>query len=396
MNVADKPRILLVDDEEQVLRGIAVHLRKQFEVSQATSGTAGLTMVDTAGPFAVVLSDMRMPGLSGAQFLAEVRRRSPDTVRVLLTGQADLESAIAAINDGQVFRFLTKPAPPDRLQAALAEAVRQHQLLTAERDLLENTLRSSLKVLTDVLALVNPEAFSRASRVHEIVQLVGEHLGLKDTWQIQVAAMLSQLGCVTLAPETVRKAYAGEPLDGAQQESFAAHPQVAHGLIASIPRLETVAEIVRRQMDPLDRAAPNGDPTQWPVKVLGTEILKAALKFDALVARCSQSAAVSQLRDEGSMHPTLLQALAEIRLSWDGSSVLSVTLAELRDGMVLHADLLSASGILLASKGMRVGETLLCRLRNFAASTGIREPIDVLVGAREVRGAAERAPALRR
>ena len=98
-----------------MLAGLKLHLRRHFKVLTAESGQRGLELLKERGPFGVVLSDMRMPGMNGAEFLAEVHRLYPLTTRMLLTGYADLDSAIAAINEGQIFRFLTKPVPPSRL-----------------------------------------------------------------------------------------------------------------------------------------------------------------------------------------------------------------------------------------------------------------------------------------
>lgn len=85
-----KPRVLCVDDEPQVLQGVGRVLRRDFEVLTATSGAAGLAVLDEAGPISVVVSDMRMPEMDGAAFLSQVRDRWPDTTRILLTGQADI------------------------------------------------------------------------------------------------------------------------------------------------------------------------------------------------------------------------------------------------------------------------------------------------------------------
>ena len=191
-------RYLIVDDESNLLEGLQRLLRKGFSVDTATGGEAGLNLLAVAGPFAVVMSDMRMPGMNGVQFLTAVRQRWPETVRLMLTGNADIQTAVDAVNEGCVFRFLTKPCPDDVLKGALQAALAQYQLITAEKELLEKTLYGSVKVLTEILALVNPAAFSRASRVHHTVQHLVQQLGLRDAWRYEIAAMLSQIGCVAL------------------------------------------------------------------------------------------------------------------------------------------------------------------------------------------------------
>ncbi len=130
------PRVLLVDDEPAILDGLRRHLRRSFEVATAVGGVEALQLMETSEPFAAVLSDMRMPAMDGAAFLALVRQRHPDTVRMLLTGQSDMESTIAAINDGQIYRFLAKPCPGSTVEAALHDAVELHQQISAERDAL--------------------------------------------------------------------------------------------------------------------------------------------------------------------------------------------------------------------------------------------------------------------
>jgi len=138
-------RVLFVDDEPQVLEGIQRALRKQVEVQTATSGAEGLRLLREAGPFALVVSDMRMPSVSGAQFLMKVREQSPDTVRLVLSGQADLQATIEAVNQGHIYRFLSKPCPVEQLLAAIEDGLKQHRLLVAEKVLLEQTLSGCVK-----------------------------------------------------------------------------------------------------------------------------------------------------------------------------------------------------------------------------------------------------------
>ncbi|MCA9592984.1 MAG: response regulator, partial [Myxococcales bacterium] len=210
MEEAALERILLVDDEPLVLEGLARQLGWEFEVSTAPSGARALELVQSEGPFAVVISDMRMPNMDGAEFLERARALDPDMVRVLLTGQSDLLQAIRAVNHGQLFRFLSKPCPPDVLVPTIQDAVRQHRLLTAERELLEKTLRGSVQTLLDTLALAQPDTFGRARRVEQYVVEVLDTIGEKEQWSIQLAALLCHLPLITLPPETLRRYFDGK------------------------------------------------------------------------------------------------------------------------------------------------------------------------------------------
>jgi signal transduction histidine kinase len=135
-----RPRILIVDDDAHVPAALAAQLHERFDIVCATSGAEALERMREAGPFPVVVSDMRMPELDGAQLLARIRQIDPDTVRLLLTGHADFAAAVRAVNDGHIFRLLTKPCSTDKLAAALDDALEQHRIVTGDRKLLERRI----------------------------------------------------------------------------------------------------------------------------------------------------------------------------------------------------------------------------------------------------------------
>lgn len=135
-----KPRVLFVDDEPAILSGLSRQLRGNYDVVTTTDAASGLEMLEKDGPFDVVISDMRMPEMDGATFLAHARHSSVDTTRILLTGQSDIESAAAAVNQGQIFRFLTKPCPVETMRQCLRDAVDQHRQAQAQREIMDRAL----------------------------------------------------------------------------------------------------------------------------------------------------------------------------------------------------------------------------------------------------------------
>src|SRR5204863_9075097 len=139
-------------------------LSREFVIETALGGEPALALAKVNGPYAVVVSDMRMPGIDGIQFLSRIKASFPDTIRVMLTGNADMETAVHAINEGSIFRFLNKPCSKEEMAKTLTAPLVQYRLVTAEKQLLEQTLSGSLQVLTEVLSMVNPAAFSRAER----------------------------------------------------------------------------------------------------------------------------------------------------------------------------------------------------------------------------------------
>jgi response regulator RpfG family c-di-GMP phosphodiesterase len=373
--------ILCVDDEPNMLAAYERQLRKQFRVETAAGGEEGLAAVAARGPFAVVLADMRMPRMSGVEFLARVRQLAPYTVRMMLTGNTDQQTAVAAVNEGHVFRFLTKPCPPAVLARALAAGVEQYRLVTAERELLEETLRGSVKVLTEVLALANPLAFGRAGRVQRLVRRLAEVLQAPDVWQLEVAAMLSQVGCVAVPEAVLSQVYRGGDVAPRELGMFEAHPRVGHDLIRNIPRLEAVAEIIAYQEKRFDGKGPPGDARGGPDLPLGARVLKVALDYDNLLARGHGPATALEhlLYRTGWYDPGVLDALGRLLAEETLLVPRSLRIGQLECGMVLDEDVIDRHGRLLVSKGQEITEPILRRLDNFALSGSIPERVRVLV-----------------
>lgn len=374
-------KILFVDDEPNLLDGIRRQLRQQFDIETATGGAAGLQTISDCGPFAVVVSDMRMPGMNGPAFLAHARKADTDSVQMILSGQADLESTIEAVNEGRIFRFLTKPCSAETLTAGVNAALEQHRLIIAERELLEKTLHSAVEVLTEVLGLVSSLAHSRASRVQQYAEQIAAHLGVEDRWQIRIAAMLAQIGCVSLPGDTLGRLATGEELSEAEQRMVDSHPEVAGRLLAGIPRLEDVAEMVANQTRQPDMDTLPGRLDDWDLPVVGSQILRAAAEFDALVigGTAPREAAACLGDSSRGFPPAIIAAVENIRVAEVETEPRALSVADLRISMVLDQDVCSQTGLRLMQKGQPVTQTILVRLRSFAEGVGVVQPIRALV-----------------
>ncbi len=149
-------KILFVDDEINVLHGYRRNLRSLFDVHIANSGSEALKIIAEQGDFAVIISDYRMPEMDGIELLHKVKEISPDTIRIILTGFADMQIAIEAINEGNIFRFLTKPLPTDKLINSINDALEQYRLITTEKELTRklqeayDTIRKDLETAAEL------------------------------------------------------------------------------------------------------------------------------------------------------------------------------------------------------------------------------------------------------
>jgi len=373
-------KILFVDDDVNLLQAVKRRYRKKFNIVTASSAKEGLEML-ASNQFAVVVSDLQMPEMNGIEFLAKVREEYPDVTRVMLTGNADLKAAIDAVNNGHIFRFCTKPCPVDVMINTLWSAIEQYRLVNAERELLEKTLLGSVKVLTDILALVNPIAFGRASRVTNYVKKITRKLALKDVWKFEIAAMLSQIGCVTLPGEALEKVYRNQELGEEEKKMYESHPVVGQDLISKIPRLDEVGQIIAYQEKLFNGAGKPENGVKGNEIPLGARILKIALDFDILVHNGMRpSLAFEEMKKREEWYdPDILSVLPSVISEEEAVRIKEVDIEELNTSMVLAEDVKTTKGVLLISQGQEVTLSLIRRLKNFAQTVGVKEPIKVIL-----------------
>ncbi len=374
-------KVLFVDDDPNILSAYKRHLRKRYEIETAQNAEGGLEAVDNHGPFAVVVADMRMPDMNGIKFLAEVKERSADSVRIMLTGNADLQTAIDAVNESSIFRFLTKPCPPDVFARSLDEGLRQYRLIIIERELLTKTLVGSVKILTETLSLANPIAFSRAFHVTRYVKLIAMQLRLPNLWQYELASMLSQIGCVVLPPGVLEKLDIGLPLSRDENEMYFSHPLMGAALIAKIPRLKSIARIIEMQQKSFRDYPASEETDEDSMIALGGQILRVAIFLDRMLVN---GYPYKTILSELSVHPNeynarVVDALDAIKMG-EVIGLDQDSDQDVHDDMIAQKNILTKDGVLLVAKGQRVSpimQSVLERLGDFLQiEEGEHVPVD--------------------
>jgi len=374
-------KVLLVDDDFNILQAYTRALRSNFKVSTADNGADGLQIIKEEGPFAVVVTDYRMPKMDGIQFLAHTKGLTPDTIRIMLSGQADLEVSIQAVNEGNIFRFLNKPCPTEQLIKVLNAATEQYRLVMSERELLEKTLKGSVKLLLDISNAVNPRIFSRASRIRTMANAIAARLKIEKYWEVELAAMLSQIGCTTIPPEILKRKDEGEQLSDEETQIFLTHAQTGRNLLRNIPRLESISEGVLYQFKQFDgQGFPFNNIKGRDIPLIG-RILKIVLDFDTLTSKgyTAPRAVEELLNNTGYYDPDIFAALnAEVLRVATGFVVNAVAVADLVNGMLLADDLIDSNGSILLYKGQEITDILKLRLIVFARLGRVTEPIRIL------------------
>ena len=380
-------KVLLVDDDLNLLNALARHFRKRFDLLTANGPGEALDCFgdENENVFAVTVVDMRMPEMDGLQLLKKITEISPDTVRIMLTGNADQQTAVNAINHGSIFRFYSKPCALETLAEGIEAGIAQYKLITAEREILEQTLAGSVKVLVDILSMVDPVGFGRSDRIREWAYIVAEHLKLKQPWRLGLAAMLSQLGNITIPPEITVKMSEGIDLTETEREIVEGVPEVTRDLIANIPRLKPVSEVVYLQNKGFDGSGPPEDGPQGEDIPQEARILKILVDLEAQTRGAFPTPEVfNSLFERDAEYDT--QLFSDIRQCLEAEMFIGrnkkieeieLPISLLVSGYTLLSDLKLENGHLILGAGIHLSKAHVQKIKAFSKMHKFKEPVKV-------------------
>ncbi len=417
------PVLLLVDDEASILAALRRLLRPEgYVVHTAESGAAGLEVLQRE-PVDLVMSDMRMPGMSGAQFLEQVRQSWPHTMRLLLTGYADMSTTVAAINRGEVYRYLNKPWDDQELKVVIRDALHMKQLRQENERLLALTQEQneSLKALNDgledkvsqrtqelaqvngflnlandrlkqhfmvmvqvfssLLELRGGAAAGHSRRVADAARLIAQTMRLDDKTQQDVflAGLLHDIGKIGMPDSLLSKPVSR--MVGHDMIEYCKHSANGEAALLPLEELRDVAHLVRWHHERMDG---HGFPdnlrgTEIP---LGARILSVANDFDAYqIGTLSdkhmgvEEAKSLLLQGKGKVYdPQVVDALLQM-LDQEKAKTppwRAVAVADLEAGMVLAQDLIGPNGVLLLAMDRKLDATLVRQMKDYALRQNLK------------------------
>jgi len=256
-------KVLFVDDDSDILASYRRNFRNKFSMETAESGPEALDFIAGKGPFAVVVSDLKMPGMDGIQLLSRVRETHPDTVRMILTGYADLQNAIDSVNEGRVSRLLTKPCPTETLERAVDDGVEQHRLILAEREL--HALRRFKRALEGTVLgfsnLVEVRDLYTAGHQRRVTRLAVDIAGVMGLAEdringLRMAAMIHDIGKIYVPSEFLNKP---GKLNEAEFMVVKMHPQIGYDALKSVDFAWPVGLMVYQHHERINGSGyPNG------------------------------------------------------------------------------------------------------------------------------------------
>ena len=412
-----KPKVLLVDDEPNILQAVKRVLRKKnFDITITNSPEEAAQILEQE-TFAVIISDQRMPEMNGAALLAKARKVSPDTYRILLTGYSDITAAIDAVNDGGIYRFLTKPWDDENLQETVQEAVNQYNLVTenkrlealAKKQNVElKVLNSELKELNESLEEKVEERTGEVKKLNKLLEerffdtvqvmanmaemhssVLGNHSkrvcalskalalrlgiteGSADLFQIEIAATLHDIGKISIPPSVLEKP--GNRLNETEKQLMQRHPVQGENILKTLPGLEQAATIIRHHHENYDGSGyPDklrGDRIPLGAKIIAVADLydKALNSKDAIKTMTPEKALEFVQRFVSKMFdPVVVEALAQhVRSPKAAQDEIEIFSRDLQADMVLSRDLLTVRGVLLLPKKATIPENQLAQLKAY-------------------------------
>ncbi len=422
--------VLFVDDEPNILNSVQRILRKApYKVLTANSPDYALELVEQQ-PITLVVSDFRMPTMDGVTFLEKVQKISPDTIRMLLTGFADAESAIRAINNGQVFRYLKKPIKESELLEALLSGIHQYELVMENRRLmqltqkqneelkrfnqqlekmvqersqeiiqqkkelerlysqLDNSFTEIIRAFMTLIEMKNPQIGSHSRRVAALSRRFTNFLQIpkQEIRDIEVAALLHDIGKITLPDEIIQKTK--NELSTQQLHLLNAHPEIGASILNEIPDLKTIAEMIEAHHE-------NYDGSGFPQKLksheipVGARIIAILNTFDHFITKehldrsLRLELAIEYLNAESNKRfdPNFVKHFINFLKSSSRykhtAQVISMALNQLEVGMVLANDVRTKSGLLLLRKDQILNSIMIKRLHHYNKIDPIIEPIKI-------------------
>ena len=366
MTMSFSKKILFVDDEETILSGFELTLGRSFDVTVSASVTEALDIFKDQGPFAVVVSDFQMPVMTGAEFLQKIREQDKEVVTMLLTGAANFENVSETVHHGQIFRLLGKPCPPDNMKEHINAALRQYELIRAEKDMLEQTLNGAVRAMTSILAASKPLFFGRAQRVKEVAFNLAELLDVDDPWRLELAATFSYLGHVGLPDNIQEDVYKQNALPGEVREIMDGFPSFISGILGGIPRLADIPEIIK---------SIDSDYNPLVIDKTGirklASILRFARDYDHYASEGRSNAKIRELlaSEEEKYLPGIISAFTKsYNISVEDDFIDMVDPKQLTKGMEINQDLRLPDETLIAPKGTIVEEHFLRILHNYYAT----------------------------
>ncbi len=366
----------MIDDDRDILASYQVNFRKDLIVRIAENAVQAIEALEAEDDIGVIVSDYKMPDIDGVSLLKMLKQLYPDPIRIMITGYADLKTAINAVNEGSIFRFLTKPIPTPEFKTILQDALIQYNLKKNEKELLNNTLKGTLKLLIDLISLSLPQTLNPGTRSRAIARRIAQKMGIEEIWELEVASLLSYIGMLLLPHEIIEKKSRSVELSPSEKQIFRTHPELGSKLLKNIPRFENIANAILYQDE---NFASRDDAHRKNDNIpLYSRIIRVANDYAYHLdsGNSPLEAYDNMLETYYYYDPEVLEILLSEVVGIDNSrKIKQLKLSELKSGMVTAKAIKDERDTVLLAKDKEISEPLLVRLNQVSKIRNIIEPI---------------------
>jgi hypothetical protein len=376
-------RALFVGANRQRFQLVRNSLAEKLTFDFAIGSSIAIGIVQNKGPYTIIIVDAHDKIDDREVFLQRLQEICPETPRIVLLPNEDFAEACILAARARAYRILPSDAATSEIELAVDHALEETEARLRQQEFLQETLTGSVKMLVDILALVSPTVFRRATRVATYAKKAATLLRLPHVWRLELAAMLYRIGCVTMPDEATEAFFSGRDLSPQQVRMVAALPQVTAVMLAQIPHLAPIIRVIEGSQSAWHARARMELLGESDFEAALAQVLRVALRFDGdLVRGLTQQESTAAMKVKGGFNPDIVAAFAEIDLGFDGWESRLLRTDQLGPDMVLGEDVVTLTGVLLVGKGEEVTSAVLERLLSVARSAaGVREPFSVLVRA---------------
>lgn len=263
-------KVLFVDDDQEMLNSFQRVFKTKYNFELAPNGQKGLEVFSTHGPFAVVISDYRMPVMNGIEFLSHLRQIYPDSVRIMLTGLAEYGTAIKAVNEGQVFRFITKPCSNNHLERAIEDGLEYFQMVQDRKELhaLKRWRKSTEEIILAFARLIetrDPYTAGHQQRVAELSSAIAKEMGFptERVEAVKMAATIHDIGKIYVPAEILNRP---GRLSEIEMSMIKLHPRVGYDILKNVDFEYPIHEIIYQHHERMNGSG-------YPLELKGENIL---------------------------------------------------------------------------------------------------------------------------
>ncbi|MCM8541736.1 MAG: response regulator [Lentisphaeraceae bacterium] len=350
--------VLFVDDDENILNAFKRNLNGKFKVCTVFDVTEAIGMLKKNN-FPIIVSDMKMPKINGADFLSIVKKHSPNSVRILLSGESTRDDIITCINECQIFKFLSKPCPPADLEETLKDAYQHYKENMLQKDEVDITVKGVTQVIASMHKFFLPEIYNKSLKIARQSKLLAKHFNIDSTWELEMTSLLMFFGALHNKVHGWEILKIGENMDKSLNVSI--------GFLKKIPKFQNVTVVMNelRSLLKNKRLILNIDSE--------AKLIKFLIDYNSLISDSNFEKKFQDLYAK-----KIFDDLPNINKFIDPTFVREISPEEIASGMIFAEPVKTKAGATVVNQGEVVSERHVLQVKQFHAKNQLDQTLKLI------------------